>query len=33
MQGSMWMSGDNEINWDDLGSYMALLTTLPPDPT
>jgi hypothetical protein len=33
MQGSTWMSGDNEMNLDDFDSYMALLTTLPPDPT
>jgi hypothetical protein len=26
------MSGDNEINRDDFGGYMALLTTPPPDP-
>ena len=33
MQGSTWMTGDNDINSDPMGGYMALLTTPPPDPT
>jgi hypothetical protein len=36
MQGSTWMSDDNEINMNDLvsqGNFMALLTTPPPEPT
>jgi hypothetical protein len=33
MQGSTWMTGDNDINSDPMGGYMALLTTTPPDPT
>jgi hypothetical protein len=33
MPGSTWMTGDNDINSDPMGGYMALLTTPPHDPT
>jgi hypothetical protein len=32
MQGSTWMTGDNDINSDPMGGYMVLLTTPPPYP-